>query len=199
MKKFTIPILIVILLIIGGLYVATQKNNSTDSAQPPSDNQSTETSEFASSKTPLRFSYPSGQGGYTLIQPPITEQDEPGLLEALVLFRTHEYEELLQSEGGREGPPSINVLVFSFEGQTTEEWLVENSLFTNYQENNVQEIQIDGKAGVSYDWDGLYQGRTVAVAHDGEIYIFTGTFFSGVEDDRQSDFANLLATVEIGE
>ena len=151
--------------------------------------------EFSSDALGLSFNYHGGESGYVLLTP--EGDDDPDLLEAIVLMDTQEYEILMQDTGAREGPPSINVLVFdNIQNASAEEWVKQEG-FANYLEEvaNSRVQTVDGIEGFAYHTTGLFEGEAVAVAHEGKLYFFTGNYFSP-EDQIVLDFQDVLNSVE---
>lgn len=65
----------------------------------------------------LSFSYPSGEAGLSLIEPPTT--DNTALLEAFILMPFADYQAIQASEPPTESPASISIFVFE-EAETEE-------------------------------------------------------------------------------
>lgn len=100
-------------------------------------------------------------------------------------------------EGG-EGPTTINVDIYqnNLDQQTTEDW-VKNTNDSNYKlspDGALESFTFAGEAALSYMWDGLYRGETVAVAKGDYIYAFSVTSLTP-EDQIRRDFYSILETV----
>ena len=119
----------------------------------------------------LAFTYPDT---YEL-----TERDEEGSAlrawHTIVLIRK---EDLPMPEGG-EGPPAITISLHEndLDHYTTEEW-IRNVSASNYKlgDGTLASTTISGLPALSYRWDGLYQGTTIALAQPSWVYALTVTY-----------------------
>ena len=145
----------------------------------------------------FKFEYRLSPNGYILEESPVSANDDPDLKKALLLIRIKDSEEMKAATGPREGTPSIGILVFGSTTQGLKEWLLKKSGFSNYTENSEEEIQIDGKRALYYEWEGLYDGKTIAFKHNDNIFLITGTFYNQTVDDRQADFVQVLESIEL--
>ncbi len=141
----------------------------------------------------LTFSYLLGGGGYVLIEPPKGSQEHEEFVRAFILMKTSEYEEMQGAEG-REGPPTMNITVFKPTERHVAFWLENNFGYTGY-EGEREPFVVDGVTGLSYETDGLYRGKTVAVLHNDFLYLFTASYHEQ-DDGRLDAFTEFLATVK---
>jgi len=142
--------------------------------------------------TGMHFDYRVSPEGYILEEPSIGSNEDASLVKAVILTRIADHEEMQKDEGGREGPPTINVYIFNSESSGLNEWLEEKRGFTNFNNASKQSFVMGGIEGLRYTWDGLYQGETVAIQRVGKIYMVVGTYLSGIEDGRRTDFQHLI-------
>lgn len=153
----------------------------------------------------LQFSYPSGEQGYTLIEPPAGETSN--FEKAYILMSTPEYIELQNSTAGREAPPSVSIFVFPLPEDTAttdrvgritriQNWAIENQNITSFNlaEDTPEIVEIDGVKALRYTADGLYKQDVYLTSYQGYIYMFVGQYRS--ENDAIRDmFAGLVDSV----
>lgn len=170
-----------------------------------SDNDGTEeeyaVEEYQVENLGLSFEYKTTPDGYTVddLTSFIGEQPEDINVHAVYrVINAREKAEIEASEGGREGPPTINVVVFSNEQNlTASQWVDAFPLYSNidFALGTVdRDAVVGGANAVHYLTDGLYQGDTFVVAHGGRIYQFIGLYLE-VQDVIHSDFLNLVDSV----
>lgn len=146
---------------------------------------------YFSTTTALSFNYPSH---YRL-----TERD------LSTPARQHYY--LILTDGrlpeppvGGEGPTAISIEIYqnNLDQQTIKDWVVgtDQSNYKLSPDGRLTEFTFDGWPAVSYEWDGLYRGETVAVATPKYVYAFSVTTLAPTDDIRR-DFYRLLEMVDI--
>ncbi|HVU79857.1 MAG TPA: hypothetical protein VHD37_00665 [Candidatus Paceibacterota bacterium] len=97
-----------------------------------------------------------------------------------------------------EGPPGIAVLMVS-QGTTTDigQWVRGNSI-SNFgglsMDYTLAPAAVGGEPAVSYRYSGLYETDAYAVARNGTVYLFFGSW-SGESDQIRTDFKNLVNSV----
>ena len=146
---------------------------------------------YSSAEYGISFSYPST---YLL-----TEHDALGSAlrkhHAITLMRR---EDLPLPEGG-EGPPSITIDMYqnNLDTQTTEQW-IRNSSASNFKlgAGLLTHARVGGLPALSYNWSGLYEGMTVAVAEPNWIYALSVTYMDANSPIVQ-DFKALTESVRI--
>ena len=97
----------------------------------------------------------------------------------------------------REGPVAITIQRFENPDElTAEEWVKSNAQRSNFSVSSgvFTEIEVDGEPGERYAWSGLYEGNSVAVAREKDLFLFTVTFLT-YEDKIREDFEALLKSV----
>lgn len=99
---------------------------------------------------------------------------------------------------GGEGPPAITIELFqnNLDQLSTEEW-IRNSSASNFKlslDNVLTSTTVAGQPALSYTWDGLYRGDTIAIARLAYVYTFSVTYHDQTDSIRD-DFQNLMRTV----
>lgn len=205
MKKIYSVSLVVTVLLIIGVIVYTQI------VKPALDNRTiTDTAIMPVKNLDLDFgfTYPSGESGFALIEPPVPTTTSDGLQKVYVLMDTQEYVLFQSNPDQGETPPSVSVLVvkmpvLSDELETTDRltrlkaWA---ELYPQYSSATIrtgqQEIvDLDGVPAIRYSTDGLYQQEVYLVSYKGNVYVFTGQFDSE-SDTIHSMFMELIRSVE---
>lgn len=100
---------------------------------------------------------------------------------------------------GGEGPPAISMSVFQNpEGMSLEAW-VQGDARSNWKmivdERATRPTTVGGEPAIWYHYSGLYEVDSVAVAHGGRIYIFSGDWLEP-NDTTRTDFNALIKTVQ---
>lgn len=99
---------------------------------------------------------------------------------------------------GGEGPPTITIDLYqnNLDSLSTDTWIrsSNNSNFKLSQNGLIASTTIAGNPARSYSWDGLYSGRTIAIARPDYIYAFSVTSLTA-EDAILDDFGLLMETV----
>src|SRR3990167_6780193 len=142
------------------------------------------------------FEYRERPQGYFL-QEPRGADEHPDFAEVLVLTNKKEHEELLQSTNGREGPPTITMLIFNNpERLSPSAWADANLGLSNIGliRGEVVETSVAGAPAIRYTADGLYLSDTLIVANGGYIYAITGSYLEENSRIRQ-DFEPFLASI----
>ncbi|RJQ35052.1 hypothetical protein C4556_00875 [Candidatus Parcubacteria bacterium] len=142
------------------------------------------------------FEYRERPQGYFLQEPRGTDE-HPDFVKALVLTNKQEYEELLQSTNGREGPPTITTLIFNNpERLSPSAWADANPGLSNIGliRGEVVETSVAGAPAIRYAADGLYLSDNVIIANGSYIYAITGFYLE--EDSRiREDFEPFLHSI----
>lgn len=96
-----------------------------------------------------------------------------------------------------EGPIGIVVdILQNMEHQSAETW-VKGSNDSNYKlgDGQLGSASVGGKSGVSYQWSGLYNSKSVAVATDSYIYAFHA-LYDAPTDITLQDFPTIVNSVQ---
>lgn len=150
----------------------------------------------------VSFEYKSGLDNYVVDDLSSLIGEQPSGTKVLGAYRvmnTKDKIELETAEGGYEGPPTINLLIFSNNNnQSASMWVDSFPLFSNI--NLVigdvdRDAVVGGANAVKYRTDGLYRSDNVVVAHGGYIYHFTGSFMEE-QSAIHRDFQQLIDSVE---
>lgn len=190
--KTLLGIVVIVILALGGYWLLSDQ--ATVQTPPTATSTATSTSSalkaYTSAEYGVEFRYPSS---YEL-----TERDTPGNAQ-----RRHHVVTLIRAQDlpppqGGEGPPTITVEMFQndLDDQTTEQW-IRNSSSSNFKlslDNRLSTTSIAGQSALSYTWDGLYRGDTIAIARPAYVYAFSVTYREPTDPIR-SDFENLMRTV----
>lgn len=99
-----------------------------------------------------------------------------------------------------EGPTAITIDIYqnNLDKLAVEEW-VNGSSDSNFKlspDGKLESLSFAGFKALTYQWDGLYRGETVAVATPDYIYAFAVTTITP-DDDIRRDFYQLLETVKL--
>lgn len=176
-KTLLIGAIIVILIIVA---VVTMRGNDTDAPARPD-------GAYQDVATGFSFDYPKGDK-YVVQEPAIDAATQGDLMKAVILIPSADFAELQSAEAGREGPPTINVLVFrNTAGLSPVEWFEA----TGVTEQNTR--MIDGKEAIVFDSDGLYASRNVVASAHGLLYFISGAFVNQ-DSDIYRDFDMVLDT-----
>ena len=135
--------------------------------------------------------------GYFL-QEPRGPSEHPDFLKTLVLIDKKEHEELLNSSNGREGPPTITMLVFENPEKLQPGAWAEANNVSNIAllRGEIVETSIGGAPAIRYEVDGLYLSDTVIVASGSYIYVISGSYLEEGSDIRR-DFEPFLNSITV--
>ena len=165
-------LVVIVGLWFGVSYLDLGKNEKTDGVE-----------EYRLEREGISFEYKTEPDGYVVEDLSSFIGEEPEGIEVISVYRlmnAREKAELEASEGGREGPPTINLTVFkNVQNQSAKQWVDTFPLFSNL--NFIigeidQEAVVAGVDAIRYLTDGLYQNQNVVIAHDDYIYYFVGSF-----------------------
>lgn len=195
MKNALIALVLLLGIVLVG-YVLVQNREVADTVDD-----ATYTT-FTDRDTGVQFAYKTAPDGYVLDDLTSFSREKVEGTEVAKVYRimnAREKAELESSEGGREGPPTINVLVFkNLKNQSASMWVDDFGTFSNIglAVGPVdRDAVVGGAHAVTYRIDGLYQADTVVVAHGGYIYVFSGAFLKEGADIHQ-DYLKLIDSVE---
>lgn len=191
----------VLLLIVGGYFLFSQ--NVAQTPDESVDNTDTEVAydTFTDTERGVRFTYKTSPDGYVLDDLTALIAEQPEDIEILKIYRlmnAREKAELEASKEGREGPPTISLIIFDNpNNQSASMWVDAFPLFSNI--NFVigavdRDAVVGGANAVRYRIDGLYQSENVIIAQGGYIYHFAGAFLEE-DSDIYRDFEALIDSV----
>lgn len=195
-----ILIVIALILIASGFYYYW--TSSVSQPQPVDEVVSTNEASyevFSDTNAGVQFAYKTAPNGYVVddLSAFIGEEDT-SVYQVLRVMNEREKIEMETSEGGREGPPTINIMVFeNTENLTASQWVDATPRFSNI-ELAVGDVDRDAVVGganaVRYQTDGLYMTDNVVVAHGEFMYHFTGSFLEPNVGIHQ-DFKQLIDSI----
>jgi hypothetical protein len=208
MKKNLIILLAIVVVILGGYYLFTV-NRDADGIPEQNDHLFTADTTFTKGNEEwasvnadafaLAFDYRVSPDGYVVFEPPIEEADE-FFEKAFILIQQDDYAELQASTEPREGPPTINLLVFKNpEGLSAAEWVISESDVSSFglTIGDLAETTVSGGDAVRFTIDGLYRGDVVVTAHGDRIFFFSGAYLEE-GSPIHLDFSEILDTIRLG-
>jgi len=150
----------------------------------------------------LAFTYPGGEYGLSLIEPPLPEGGD--LLQAFILVPADDYDEFTQNTDGQQSPPAISIFVFNLpelpvvanadSGEEPDritllrEWATEKSSITSYPSavDTATVEEIDGLEVLHYRAMGLHQQEIYLASYKGRAYMFVAQF----DSEQAATFTN---------
>lgn len=201
-----ITVLIILMLLVGGFFVFNsyiyheKQADETVSEMPERD---VYLSQFEDESIELAFDYPEGSDGYVIddisaqVQAELPDS-ESDVLKVYRIMNAKEKVELENSESAREGPPTIQLMVFKNDlNQSASMWVEDFAFFSNIG-LALGEVDRDAVVGganaVRYTTDGLYLADNVVIAHGGYVYHFVGGYLEPNSVIHQ-DFNALIDSV----
>lgn len=168
---------------VGGFLVFNYQGKQNDGIDSDVSERDTYITQFEDQSIEIAFDYPDGPGGYTVDDLTNFVDGEPQGIEIVKVYRimnTKEKIELENSEGGREGPPLIQLMVFRNDlNQSASMWVDAFPAFSNIgmvlgeaDRNSV----VGGANAVQYTTDGLYVTDNVVIASGDFVYHFSGSY-----------------------
>ncbi|MBI5456976.1 hypothetical protein HY969_04545 [Candidatus Kaiserbacteria bacterium] len=143
---------------------------------------------YSNSTYGISFKYPST---YQLAEKEVGDAHRAHY--SIVLMRK---EDLPPPQNG-EGPPAISIDIYQNDIDRMElvDWVVGTS-YSNFKlgTGTYTSTSVSGVEAVRYNWSGLYEGETVAFAHQKNIVAASVTYLDPNNDIRR-DFDTLLASI----
>ncbi|XKT74827.1 MAG: hypothetical protein ACJKTH_01945 [Patescibacteria group bacterium UBA2163] len=149
----------------------------------------------------IAFSYRTNPNGYRLEElefDAAPSLPDPGFVKGWNLILEQDYQELQESDVPREGPPTINVIVFKNpQQQSPQVWVQEHASFSNIGIINgeLEEFTLNGQEAVRYMYDGLYMNDTIVVTYGEYVYMISGAYVNPQQTIRQ-DFHPFIDSIE---
>lgn len=139
----------------------------------------------------FKFEYPANL--YMKEREPNTS--DKSQLSIILVDGTKENIDLIEGKPtpAREGPTGVTIEVYENDKPSApEEWAKQDS---NWSIGNKQlsNVMVGYEKGVSYNWSGLYEGKSVIVTQGNVTYVFSVTWMSP-EDQILKDFDMILAS-----
>lgn len=198
MNKLII-VLAVFIVLVGGFFLFNSyiyHEKQSDDANPAAivDNAVYDT--YTDTTIGLMFEYKTAPDGYVVDDfSEFIGAEDTEVLKVLRVINEREKIELETSAGGREGPPTISLMVFINDANlTASQWIDAVPRFSNidFAIGAVdRDAVVAGANAVRYRSDGLYQSDNVVVVYGAYIYHFTGSFFE-VNSPIHTEFNNLI-------
>lgn len=152
---------------------------------------------YSSAEYKVSFEHPSG-----LYRKEFTNMGTPEKpqLAVVLVEDTQVNRDILdgKSELGGEGPTAITLDAYQNPDElSAEEWANQD---TNWalSDKATTPVSVAGQSGFSFNWDGLYQGKSVVVTKGKLAYVFSVTWLTP-EDQIIKDFDMVLNSVAFGE
>ena len=159
-----------------------------------------------STDLPLEFSYPSGDDGYTMIEPPVPLTGN-GLTKVYIIMDTRQYLEYQSDTNVKTVPPSISVFVFQTPeslntledaGRITrlQTWAESNAQYSSFplMDSEFEVVELDGVQALRYRTLGMFKQEVYLAEYRDHIYVFTGQFEDNNDSIHQM-FANLVDSI----
>lgn len=192
-----------IVLIVGALvftkFIKPQLDNRTVSSVVPTTIENKEM-DFA-------FTYPSGETGYSVIEPQTSTSSESLIKKVYLLLDTEEYISFQGEKTDGDAPPTVSIFVIK-ESEEAEDsattsrmmrlrtWAEQNSSLSSYKfkTSEIEELDLDGVKAIKYKTEALYSQEVYLANYKGNIYVFTGQYKEET-DDIKNMFGNLMNSV----
>lgn len=204
MNKLLTVTLVAIVVLVGCFFVFNSyiyQEKQADDVVSESPLRDVYLSHFEDRSIEIAFDYPDGPDGYVIDDLSEFIGEEPQGIEVTKVYRIMNAKEKLElenSEGGREGPPAIQLIVFINEQkQSASMWVDAFPAFSNIK-LVMGEIDRDAVVGganaVRYTTDGLYVSDNVAIANGDFIYHFSGSYLEADSLIHQ-DFKGIIDSI----
>jgi hypothetical protein len=184
--------IIVFLGIFSGGYLLYDKSTSPNNIEGDLVAVDLETTNVAN----LEFTYKKSPKGYVLINNHVEWPEN--IIKSISLFNKQDYEWFSKPDFLGEGPPSINISVFSNSDKLSPlEWSQANALASNIELVFEEPIvsRLADVEGVSYIVNGLFIFSTYVLSYNEQIYLLSGAYYEE-GDVYQKDFEELLSTIK---
>lgn len=152
----------------------------------------------------IGFTYPSGEAGYSLIEPSVATTSDLAIKNVFLIMSTPDYIDYQGNENTEDAPPVISIMVFDNQADESEggritrmqNWAQANSSLTNFDNLSVESevVEIDGAKALHYKSIGIYQKDIYLASHQGNMYLFVGQSESE-NDPIQQTFNDLISSV----
>lgn len=150
------------------------------------------------------FTFPSGEAGYTTVEPPVATTTSDGIQKIYLILNTAEYITFQSTAAGAEAPKLISVFVIALpetpDGVETPDrvtilrnWAEQTPQMSSFslKTTEPEALEIDGVKTLRYQTEGTYKQEVYLAYHKGRIYVFTGQYVEE-SDDIRSTFKNLI-------
>lgn len=178
--KASVFLVVVILLLVGvAFWIASRERPVVIDGKP-----------YSSETYKIEFIYPDS---YVIAERYVGDPSFPR--NAVTLYA----KDNLPNPSAGEGPTAINFDIYSNSlAKTPLETWVRQSPASNFNLGNRTLIPttVDGKSAFTYNWDGLYLGKSVVFEHNGNI-IHTSVTYMSEDDIIKYDFDRLISTIRL--
>ena len=152
---------------------------------------------YSSVEYKISFEHPSG---LYLKEIPNAGTPESPQLAVVLVEDTQVNRDILdgKSELGGEGPTAIAVEVYQNpDGLEAQAWAEQGTDWT-VSDEKLTPIVVAGQEGISFNWDGLYQGKSLIVTKGTLAYVFSVTWLTP-EDQLIKDFDMVLNSTKLAD
>lgn len=187
-SQTTVATIFIVIIAIAGIFYFSQKKSPTETADT--------IKTYTNASYGVTFSYPAD---YFLTEREVGNGERYHYVIMLVEDTEFNRDLIAGKILGTEGPIAITLDIYqnNLDLLSAEAWMKNNSESNFKLGNGSYDV---GSAGglqvVSYLWDGLYRGKTVAIANDSNVYAFTATY-NADSDMTIKDLDALLGSVKI--
>jgi hypothetical protein len=152
----------------------------------------------------IGFTFPSGEGAYSYIEPVFGTSTEGEPLAAFVMIKSDAYTDYMSA------PPTMSIFIFPELGESTSTagttspdrmtkirtWAEENSGRTLYNlaQSAPEEVRIDGAKALHYKADGLYPNDVYITFYQNRYYLIIGQY-DGESDPAYGIFKELVDSI----
>lgn len=133
----------------------------------------------------------------TVVVPlPLVEEEGVQVVESILMLSKEEYELFTQSTEPREGPPMVSLRVYAGVAASLEAWveMYPQLSLTRLRTGEIEQVEVGGVKALRYIADGLYQNDVLILAHEGNTFVFIGSF-ANPEDLIRKDFLTLIESL----
>ena len=191
----------ILLVLIAGLYVLVLKPQLDNRTVPVVTDVTISNTEIG-----LDYKYPSGEKGYTLIEPPIASSTD-AIKKIFLIMSTEEYIAYQTTNAQRETPPTVSIFVFTADAvpvtatpsgrvEQLRAWIREYPQYSSFSlaTTSPEVVELDGLKLLTYQTNGQYKQVVYVTTYGDNTYVFTGQFRE-VGDPIYNMFANLMQSV----
>ena len=142
----------------------------------------------------LTFAYPAN---FYLVKREVGSLSKPQTSIVLVLD-TKENRDLLAGkiQEAREGPSNVSIDIYSNPQKLSPSTWAETETTWKLGSKKLSPIIISDLSGVSFDWSGLYAGKSAIITKGDKTYVFSVTW-SSLDDPILSAFSKIISTAQI--
>ena len=182
--------LLAVVVIIGGIYSIAKNKPGDEGREPALGTRKT----YSNEEYGISFQYLSN---YFLEEKEVGDRHRKHY-QIIITEDTEENRRLREGEETtpREGPTAMTIDIYqnNIDKLPLYKWLTEtNQSNFKLSDGSYMSITLASKEAVSYSWNGLYQGDTVALEHSDNIIALSVTYLN-LEDKIRAVFKNVVLT-----